>query len=150
MPGIAGENPDVVRQIVIQAKIGSLCIDQRKAVADDGVAAECLLVSKDGLNAADRAFITAKRLQAVVNLKPSTLGMMTAREFGAQAQPSVPGLPPRISAVEILMCSLQQTIVGEPKFKSLFRQVEAGAAACSTMSARTPRRFCESNRNRRS
>src|SRR5208282_4879415 len=59
LPGITGENPDVMRHVVIKAKVGTLGIDRRQAVADEGVAAESLLHSKDGLNAADRAFITA-------------------------------------------------------------------------------------------
>jgi hypothetical protein len=86
LPRIAGENPGVMRQVVIEAKVGSLRIHQRQAVADDGVAAEGLLNSEDRLDTANRAVKTAEGMCAVVGLDPVALGMMTARELGTQAK----------------------------------------------------------------
>src|SRR5580658_178926 len=70
LPRVTGKNPGVMRQVVVKAKVGSLRIHERQAVADDGVAAECLLHAEDRLDAADRAFETSKGLGAIVGFDP--------------------------------------------------------------------------------
>ena len=86
LPRIAGENPGVVRQVVIEAKVSLLCIHRRQAVAGDGIAAKSLLNAENRLNSADYALDAAKRMRAVVCFNPVTLGMLPAAKLGAEPE----------------------------------------------------------------
>ena len=124
-----------MRQVVIEAKVGSLRIHWRQAVAGDGVAAEGLLDTEHRFETADHAVSTAECLHPIIGLDPVALGMMAAGKLGAQAESCVPGLPPGMGAIEVLMRPLQKTIVGEPQFQALLGQVKVGASSSATMSA---------------
>src|ERR1035438_8003053 len=68
-------------------------------------------------------------MSAVVGFNPIALRMLAATVLRSYAQSSVPGLPPHVSAEEVLMCILQQPVVGRPDLKPAFRQVKAHSPA---------------------
>src|SRR6185437_9852502 len=126
---VAGDNSCIVRQVVVESKVGALCIRERQAVAHDRIAAEGLLHAEDRLGAPHPAIEAAKGAQAVVGFQPIALCVMPTRKFGAQAKAGIERLPPEMRAVKVLSRALQQAVVGETELQATFRQEQAGATA---------------------
>lgn len=133
LPCVACKDSDIVRQIVIEAKVGSLRIRWRQAVAGDGVQAKSLLDAEDRLKTADYAVEASECTCPVVGLNPIALGMLAMSELRAQPECCILGLPPDVGAKEIFVSSLQKTVERESRFKTLLRQVEADSSAIAAM-----------------
>ena len=115
LPRVAGKNPGVMRQVVVQTEVCTLRIHERQTITDDRVATEGLLHAEDGFEAADEAVIDRRRpLEAVVGLDPVALRVVAASELRAQTEAGILRLPPDVRAIEVLLCALQQSVVGEP------------------------------------
>ena len=137
LPGVAGKNPGVVGKIVIKSEVGSLRVHRRKAIAGGKVVSgEGLLDAKYRLNTADGAIQASESLGAIVGFDPVALTVMAAREFGTQSERRIFWLPPDMRAIEILMNSLQNAIVGQTYFQTLIRQVEAHSTAVAVGAAK--------------
>ena len=78
---IAGQDPGVVRQVIVQPEVGPLRIHQRDAITLYGVATEGLLHPEHRLEAANPAIQAAEGLRAVISLNPIALSMVSAREL---------------------------------------------------------------------
>src|SRR5271163_944753 len=78
---VAGEDSGVVRQVVIEAKICALRINERQPVTFDRVAAKALIHAKNRLDAPNVAVKSSKGLAAVGCLNPITLCVVPASKL---------------------------------------------------------------------
>src|ERR1700679_4182566 len=66
---VAGENPGVVRQIVVEPKVRTLHVRQWQTIAHDRVSAKCLLHAEERLDAPNPAIQPTKGLRAIVRFE---------------------------------------------------------------------------------
>src|ERR1035438_8625164 len=115
---IAGVDAHLVREVVVEPKVGALRIAGRQTIGRVRTVAKSLLHAEDWLKPADCAVGSAEMRETIICLDPIALGVLSMCVLRTKLERTIQRFPPDVKSRKVLVRSLKQAPIGGSDFET--------------------------------